>query len=209
MSEINSSIPDDARVELLRFVRDNQPVNWQKAKAHINISRATYYKLVGKLKNTGDVYSINGSGTFLSREDYERWLKTDSVRAEKRMIASKGGVTRKNAATIRQKVMDFIPSISQPMTVGEIAAACGVSRKSAFRYVAQLANEGALQHNSATYSRLYMPAEKQFTPKENYADVRTKPKAFRQYNPKRNGVVQAYLNSPARQRIMMIYGRAV
>lgn len=209
MSGINSSVPDDARGELLRFVRDNQPVNWQKAKAHINISRATYYKLVGKLKNTGDVYSINGSGTFLSREDYERWLRTDSVRAEKRMIASKGGVTRKNAATIRQKVMGFIPSISQPMTVGEIAAACGVSRKSAFRYVVQLASEGALRHNSATYSRLYMPAEKQFIHKDNYADVRTKPKAFRQYNPERNGVVQAYLNSPARQRIMMIYGRAV
>lgn len=57
---------DSLKQRIIDFIRDNQPVNWQKAKAHINISRATYYKLVGKLKNTGDVYSINGSGTFLS-----------------------------------------------------------------------------------------------------------------------------------------------
>lgn len=94
------------------------------------------------------------------------------------------------------------------MCAGEIAKACKLSGKSAYRILASLSDDGTVYHDGKLKGRQYLIASEQNKHFSN-PDVayEAKVRAFVRYDPKRNGVIQAYMASPARARIMAVYGR--
>lgn len=83
-----------------------------------------------------------------------------------------------------------------------------LSDKSAYRILAILSDDGTVYHDGKLKGRQYLIASEQnkhFSNSE--VAYEAKVRAFVRYNPKKNGVVQAYMASPARQRLMAVYGR--
>ncbi|MGG8026283.1 hypothetical protein PGO13_19940 [Klebsiella aerogenes] len=202
---------DSLKQRIINYVKQNQPVSIPVAAKDIGIAVYSFRKIKKEMENKGLLFSRQGFGLFESEEYYNEYVK---VEGKKRMQAFRAHGLQKEKYDVvdgidtRKAIMSVIDRITTPMTCGEIGKMCGVGTKAAYRIVSELCDLGTLVHDGGTYGRRFILASEGGVSDFDSKEVSRRPKGFRKYNPKRNGVVQAYLNSPARQRIMMVYGRA-
>lgn len=198
---------DSLKQRMLDFIRKNQPVTEDQLKDGLGISRHSCRENRGQLRNAGLIYVTCGSGSFISRADYENWLENGGGH-EKISNTAKKGIHKFADSTARSRVIEYLTSLKEPVCAGEIAIACHLMQKTAYRILASLADDGTVVHDGRVKGRHYLIAssDAQF-PSSSGQKGEKKTKAFVRYNPKKNGVVQAYMASPARQRLMAVYGR--
>ncbi len=199
---------DALKQRIIDFIKQNQPVTEQQLKNGLGISLNACRQNRRLLRNAGLIYVTCGSGAFISRSDFELWLKNGGGHEKMSASARLGGRGMTSDKTAKKRVIDYLTSKNEPMCAGEIAKACKLSGKSAYRILASLYDDGTVYHDGKLKGRQYLIASEQNKHFSN-SDVayEAKVRAFVRYNPKRNGVIQAYMASPARARLMAVYGR--
>lgn len=198
---------DSLKQRMLDFIRQNQPVTEQQLKDGLGISRNACRENRGQLRNAGLIYVSCGFGAFNSLADYEHWLEHGGGH-EKISLTAKKGIQNAADSSSKKRVIEFLSAQTAPVGAGEIANGCNLPRKSAYRILATLVDDGTIFHDYRAKGRQYQIAssDSQWTSKSERTSER-KIKAFVKYNPNKNGVVEDYMASPARQRLMAVYGR--
>lgn len=118
--------------------------------------------------------------------------------------------------TLKQRIVDFIAK-NQPVTEREIMQSVGISRHAcrderrrlrAMRAIYIVSAAGTFISRS-DYESWFKNGGKQ-RKQEQAARAREllHPEAADVYRAKRESVIESYMKSPARQRLMMVYGRA-
>ena len=190
---------------IIEFVRENQPVTEEKMRTSLGLSVHQCRAYRKQMKATGQLFIANGSGCFISQSDFEDWLRNGGGHEKMKRIGRMGGRGQTPDREQRRLIIEYLTNQTEPFTAKEIYKACHINQKSAYRILASLLEDGTIGSDGKRVGRRYvLDADSAHC---DFDDRDTPVKAFVKYNPKRNGVVQAYLNSPARQRIMMIYGR--
>ncbi|HAV7166535.1 TPA: hypothetical protein JA123_09855 [Klebsiella oxytoca] len=130
---------------------------------------------------------------------------------------------------IQQYILDYV-TVNQPARIADIVKALGIYRSLYYRETAELRETGQLQAMPGV--GIFAGDEgvqdwldnggremlRQWGKDANTASQAAKgifkqrhkdaaPKMFEPYNPTRNCVVSEYMASPARQRVMAVYGR--
>ncbi|HDZ9010913.1 TPA: hypothetical protein RUY31_003623 [Klebsiella quasipneumoniae subsp. similipneumoniae] len=198
---------DSLKQRMLDFIRQNQPVTELQLTEGLGISRNACRENRRQLRAVGLIYISCGSGAFLSLEDFQKWLEHGGGH-EKISMTAKKGIHNAVDNSARKRVIEYLSEQTEPVGAGEIAKACNLINKTAYRVLATLADDGTVIHDGRVKGRQYLIASSDVQwPANGEKSSERKVKAFAKYNPKKNGVVQAYLNSPARQRLMAVYGR--
>lgn len=196
---------DALRQRIIDFVRENQPVNEEKMRTGLGFSVHQCRLYRKQMKATGHLFIANGIGCFISQADFEDWLRNGGGHERMKSIGKMGGRGQAPDRERRRLIIEYLSNQTEPSTAKEIYKACHINQKSAYRMLASLLEDGTIGSDGKRVGRRYvLDADSVYC---DFDDRDTPVKAFVKYNPKRNGVVQAYLNSPARQRIMMVYGR--
>lgn len=198
---------DSLKQRMIDFIRQNQPVTEQQLKDGLNISRHSCRENRSQLRNAGLIYVTSGSGAFISRADYENWLEHGGGH-KKISNTTKKGLNNVSDSSSRQRVIEFLSSQKTPVCAAEIAKACNLMQKTSYRILASLSDDGTVIHDGRVKVRQYLIASSGAQwPAGSCQHSERKIKAFCRYNPNKNGVVQEYMSSPARARLMAVYGR--
>lgn len=131
---------------------------------------------------------------------------------------------------LQQRILDYVTE-NQPALIADIVKDLGIYRSQYYLETERLREDGALQSmpgvgvfagDEGVNRWLENGGQEKLRNwgKENNAASQAakgliaprqkddSPKMFQRYNPAKNGVVSEYMQSPARQRLMMVYGRA-
>lgn len=198
---------DALKQRIIDFIKQNQPINDRQAICTFGIGKNRWREEKSKLKRMGEIYPVCGAGTFISKHDYDDWLENGGGKEKVRASQAKGGLVKGNNKDSKKLIIEYLPNIATPMTSGAISRACGVNEKTGHNIISALADMGLIEHDGAEYNRRYMPVM------EGQPQVFVRRKADKQkslckrYDPRSNVVVRDYMASPARQRLLAVYGR--
>lgn len=207
---------DSLQQSILDFVRLNEPVSVDRIVRELKIYRNKFYALIEPLRMDGFLFSRSGFGIFYSVESYEAWLENggrEILSQRGRLGAEAWLEARKNKpwvareGSVKFAILDCLKSATEPLGLPVISARTKINAKSISGALSYLIRIGSIVHDGKDFKRKYSLAEKVSEHEIVAEKAKPKPGNFKLYNPKKNGVVQAYLNSPARQRLMAVYGR--
>lgn len=193
---------------MLDFIKQNQPVTEKQLKDGLGISLYSCREHRKQLRDSGLIYVTSGSGAFISRADFELWLEHGGGHEKISNTAKKGIHCAPTDITSSRQVTEFLATQTEPVCAGEISRACNLGQKTTYRILAKLTDDGTVFHDGRVKGRLYLMANgDNHFPSDSSTDSERKARAFVKYNPNKNGVVQDYMQSAARARLMAVYGR--
>ncbi|HHS9775858.1 TPA: hypothetical protein ACTW8Y_000487 [Raoultella ornithinolytica] len=203
-----SKIMNSLHQKIINFIKQNQPVTEKQLKEGLGITYQSCREERRKLCNAGLIYISCGCGAFVSRSDFEYWLSHGGGHEKISASAKQGIHNALTDTTAKKRVIDFLSTQDSPVGAGEIAIACNLSQKPTYRILEMLSDDGTIFHDGRVKGRQYLIASSGAQwPAGSCQHSERKIKAFCRYNPNKNGVVQEYMASPARARLMAVYGR--
>lgn len=196
---------------IINYVNANQPVTAGQASNSLNISKKIFIEIKHNLEKKGLLFTKRGFGVFRNFNEYRKWMQSKGKKRMSSMGKIGGkvkGIERMGSDEIYDRISNFIPTMKEPLTSGEISRKCGVNERSGFQLILKLVKIGILQHDGATYARRYFPlleqSNKQYFSKKSSSGALM---GSNNYNKNENDVIQKYKTSPARARILALYGK--
>lgn len=207
---------DELQQKILDYVRLNEPVSVAKIVKEMKIYRNKFYELMEPIKRSGLLFSRAGFGVFYSMESYNAWLDNggrEILSLRGRTGAESSLKTRREdpwvarEGSIKFAIMECLKESSEPLSLSQISARTRLQSKSVSGSLSYLVRAGTVEHDGKDFKRKYTLSGQVSDHDIVVEKVKGKKTGFKQFNPKKNGIVQAYMASPARQRLMAVYGR--
>lgn len=207
---------DNLQQKIIDYVRENEPVSIAEIVKHTGVYRNKFYVIVAPLREQGLLFSRGGLGVFYNQQSFSKWMDDGG----REMLSQRGRAGSEASLKTRREepwraregslkciVMSCLKNSPKPLTLSKISDATGIPTKSASGTISFLIRIGCITHDGKRFARKYSLAEG-VTP-EPVAIVQRHGKrgGFVLFNPARNGVVEEYMKSPARARLMAVYGR--